>query len=537
MVFAVVALCAPLASPAPAIGDDDDDAPVAAKLDPNLQWQLADAAWSRREYDDAASLMLAYADTNPIGDNAVEALWRAYNVYKSYRPNPDRKKAVFTKGLALASRWTKLYADSDKNRAARAQWYAANFYDQEGDRVLAIAQLADLVKQFPGTPSEGSAYWTMAEWMREGHQCAGAIDNYKAYQKIAGICENWNVAAFRIGNCYEELHDSEKAVASYTSVIDQPKNNWGWWQLGAGAVDSARRSRALGDDASCRKLALKVTQSCPTEGGWADLQRQALQLLGQSPAKKIQIVIGRTSVFDTDSPSISGGTQINVRHDTYVQVRPRYLTPLDTLTASLSITSVETPEIVPEAFEKQDDPAGAKYVYTIVSPDKKGNVAPDAAFGFGRLTTTAAPPDGLTVTRKWVKKGADWGEATVRIQSSQRWKLSIVLPNNKTNPSNISNQPDEVSGDGKTFRWNDKADLSAGVTIKFPVEIGGSTADFYPAIRLERDTRRFPDRNETSSSAIAKLPEFTATLTAEKPFAYQLTFPMKYIVTLAEVAK
>lgn len=518
----------------PAQADDDDDTPAAATMDPNLQWQLADAAWGRREYDDAASLMLAYAAANPNGDNALEALWRAYSVYKSYRPNPDRRKIVFTKGVNLASRWAATYADGDKNRAARAMWYVASLRDQEGDRVLAIAELADLVKRFPGTPSEVDAYWTMAEWMRSAHQCAGAIDNYRAFQKIAGVCENWNVAAFRIGNCYEELGVKDKALQAYASVLDEPKNNWGWWQLGAGAVDAARRSRALGDEDTCKRLATKVTVASPQGGGWADLQRQALQLLGLTPAKKIQVVAGMVSKYETADANISSGARLPVRYDGYLQVRPRYLASTDTLALTLSLSSVADTDSVPANFTKGDD---GGYTYSIASPDKDGKVAGDTHFAFGTILASAPVPDGVAVTRRWVKKGDDWGEETIRIQSSAHWRIWVTLPNNKTNPSNISNQPDEVSSDGKTFKWNDKADLSAGITIKFPIETGSGVSEYAPTVRLERDSGRLPEKSDTAKSATAKLPEYGFALASEKPFAYQLTFPLKSVIILDELSK
>src|SRR5687768_13596284 len=77
--------------------DEEDDG--GAVLSPELQWRLADGAWHRREYDDAAALMGTYAAVNPDQPQTIEAWWRTYEIYRAYRPNEDRRKTTFTKAV------------------------------------------------------------------------------------------------------------------------------------------------------------------------------------------------------------------------------------------------------------------------------------------------------------------------------------------------------------------------------------------------------------------------------------------------------
>jgi TolA-binding protein len=155
---------------APALADDEEEGGGGAKdatLDANMQWRMACSAWDKHDFSTAAVLMENYANQNPDEPHAIEAWWDAYTVWRSNRPNPERKKLTCTKAMAACDRWVNKYAQTDKNRAAQALWYHAMLYDSEGTRIMAINVLKDLVAKFPGSDSEPNASWYLGEWLRD----------------------------------------------------------------------------------------------------------------------------------------------------------------------------------------------------------------------------------------------------------------------------------------------------------------------------------------------------------------------------------
>lgn len=512
---------------------DPSQAPVAQyRLDPAAQWQLADAAWSRREYGDAAAMMIAYADANPDAPNAIEALWRAYSVYKTYRPNAERRNAVFEKASKLSGDWVREYGRTDRDRAAKALWALANLYDQEDDRRRAIETLTALEQQFPGSSVEASALFDRGEWMREANQFAGAIDSFRAFQRAAGVCENWDVAAFRIGMCWEQLGDRSRALAAYASALTQAGNDWSWWQLAAGALDAAVRCRALGDDDLCRSLAQTVQEKCPRTAEWGEIQRQAAALLGSAPSQPLHIEARLDEVYSGGMADVDAASLLSVSRTSTVEVQADTGGSGFSGSIRFALGSGTTATSKTAGLK-----AGADGLSGALSLPGKASDAPPAVFAFALPQTHEHAPDSLSVTRKWIRTGADWGIAVITVKSDARWKLWIDLPNSRTNPANLTDQPDEVVNDGKSFGWIDSADLTAGLTIRIPIEPGPGIREYYPRVRLQRVATRQADLAGSGVEAGCSLPEYAMTVHSPAAFSYRMTFPVAEEAIIAEAIK
>ena len=104
---------------------------------PATQWMLISGAWNKREYTDAASMMMTYSEGNPDEDHALESWYDAFEVYRAYRPNPAKQKEVFDKAVEADARWTRKYADSNRERASSALWYQALEDSEEGQQAQA----------------------------------------------------------------------------------------------------------------------------------------------------------------------------------------------------------------------------------------------------------------------------------------------------------------------------------------------------------------------------------------------------------------
>lgn len=176
----------------------------------------------------------------------------------------------------------------------------------------------------------------------------------------------------------------------------------------------------------------------------------------------------------------------------------------------------------------------AKSFQTKISTEAPG----DFWYQFWRADQSVPLPNSIVITRKWQKMGATWGECQIRVQSTMRWHIYIYLPDSKTNPNNLNMQPNEVRDGGKTFRWYDWYDLSQGLTLKFPVEVGGNTAEYYPKVRLEQWCgANYGEQSGNGNEAVYDFRECKVSVKAETPFPYTITFPVYSEVTLDEVIK
>jgi hypothetical protein len=238
--------------------------------------------------------------------------------------------------------------------------------------------------------------------------------------------------------------------------------------------------------------------------------------------------------YSTDNINIDGRTKIKLNIDMPLLVRPRYITKDTTFTTTIIVTPKDG---VTAKFDNMKAGEGEKAnSYTADITTKTGG---DFWYRGMTKTTMETPPDNLVVTRKWEKIGNTWGECTIRIQTTARWHFWIYLPNNLTNTNNLNTQPNEVNDGGKTFRWYDWYDLSQGMTIKFPVEVGANVTAFYPAIRLERGCwgMYYGNKNGKGKDGPYDYKYFTVNFTTETETPYQYVSPGNAIVTTQRYLK
>ncbi|MHB9024376.1 MAG: tetratricopeptide repeat protein [Armatimonadota bacterium] len=512
----------------PLLADDDDDDTT---LDPSLQWRLAESAWNRREYNEAASMMRNYATLNPDEPQAIQAWWYAYEAYRAHRPDKERRMKVYELAIAACLRWETKYKENNKNRVAEAMWYHANLVNNEGNRPQGIEILLDMVKRYPEAPHVPGANWTLGEWLRGANRYEEAISNYQNYRKVAGFGDQPAMAACREGWCFEALKDPENAALAYKALLNE-KYNIGWGQVHWGLLDSARRLKKLGDQESARALLLRIIDK--GDPNW-DVTKQALAEMGEKPPMRIWVYPHFNNDYSSSNKSVDGRTKMTLARTINVLVRLSYVTKESPFKGTLRIIPKVEMSSLPANMPVADEDGKKVYTADIAGPDEKGNVQGDWWYKFIR-TETATPPDGVTISRKWEKLGKTWGECTIRIQSTERWYMWIYLPNDKTNVNNLNTQPNEVRDAGKTFRWYNWYDLNQGMTIKFPVEIGANVQEFYPKIFLERWLGSpYPGKNGTGKLADYDLKEMLIKLSSDAEFPYTYSFPNYNSVTLNEI--
>ena len=520
----LLSLALPAVVVPPAHADDDD------AMTPAAEWQLASQAWNKREYGDAASMMMTYADANPDEDHTLEAWYNAYETFRSYRPDPARRKEVFDKATEADSKWARKYADSNKERASAGLWYEAIEDNEEGQRVQAVQLLEDLVKKFPGCTLEPSADWTLGEWLREVGHWRDAVTYYQGYSNVVGITEQGAMAVYRIGWCEEALGNKEAAVAAYKQILDN-NYNWYWYQVPANAVDAARRLKALKEDELSRMFALRVIDKA--HPSWTDLIAQAKTLLGEAPAKKIWLYQYLNYNYDTERQDVTGGTKLTLVKDMPLLFRMSYVSKDSPFKGTLTMS----PKVAMDKNAANMTANGKSYSTDIVAPDANGNVAGDTWYGFTGTPSQVTPPDDIVVTRKWTDQGKGWGECAIRVQTTGRYWVLIYLPNDKTNVNNISGQqPNEVRDAGKSFAWYPWYDISQGMNIKFPVQVGGGVNTFCPKVVLQRDTGgRYPDKSGIGTVLDDETTEMTYKLASDTQFPYTISFPGTTTITLEQV--
>jgi tetratricopeptide (TPR) repeat protein len=522
----------------PLLAADDDDEDGGATLDAGGQWKLCEMAWNARRFDEAAAFMRQFAEANPDDNNALEAWWRTFEVYRGFRPNAERRKMAFEKAMTASDRWTQKYATSSKERAARGLRYQAFLLDREGNRPQAIVKFTDMIKRFPGTQWDGEGYWHLAEWLREAKRYQEAVPNYQGYRKVAGINEQSAMAAFREGYCHEASGNREGAIGCYMEVHNNGNYHRHWHQVWSGLIDAARRLRGMGEEELCRKVALSLLDKLPQD--WYDQRRQIGELVNikvVGPGKYIQIYPHLNESYTTERVNIDGTTSMKLTRDMPLKIQLERVSKEDAFKGAISITPKFKPS--KEPFKATEE-KGEEKVYSaeIVAPDEKGGVKGEWMYQFGQ-ETDAKPPDNLVISRKWEKTGEGWGMCTIRIQSTAKWHIWIQLPNTKTNVNNLSQQPHEVQANGRTFKWHDWMDITQGWTVKFPVEVGGNVSEYYPHIRLERGIWGWggAEKHSAGTDALIDPWPYRIKLTAEASFPYSVRWPGGRTVLLNEISK
>ena len=529
----VILLIAP-AVPVPAQDDEDDDG---GAIDATLQWRVSCAMWDRREYDSAAAMMLAFAAANPDDNNTLEAYWRAYEAYRAYRPNPDRKKAVFEKAMNACERWVKKFADNDKVKAAKSRWYKANLLDREGNRQMAIAALNEQVTKFLGTDLDDDAFWALGEWLRADKRYREAIDAYAGYCKVVGVTDWAAVCLYRQAMCFEALGDKEGAVEAYRAVYNGGYN-FGWHHTAHGAMDAALRLRALGEDELARAMALKIVDNA--HPSWQALKAQALAFLGEKAniPKFVRIYTYLNETYSSYAVNISPNTRLQVSRDLPVLVRLERTSKEDPFKGTVALASKVTLDKQPGNAKLSEEGGKKTFSAEIASPDDKGAITGDWNYAFSQETQLDEAPDNVTITRSSQKIENGLMHCTIRIQSSARWYIFITLPNNKTNVNNFNTQPHEVRDGGKTFLWYNWIDLSKGIELTFPVEVGGNVDAFYPQVRLERNINGYQrDTSGNNTTAGSETPYLSVKLASDKSFPYAFHFHGTRVILLNETVK
>ena len=535
LIICVLAMCLPI------LADDEEEGGGGGggALDATLQWRLACTAWDRREYDEAAAMYREFAKANPDDENALEAIWRSYEAFRAYRPNQEKRKAVYEEAINLCTRWRTKYAEDNKEHAARGLWYKSQLLDREGMRPLGVQALNELTAKFPDTRWDENAYWSLGEWLREAQRWSEAATAYTNYRRVVGATEYGGIAMLRCGWCDENMGNKEAAIDCYNELLKAPYN-WGWWQIPQCALDAARRCRLLGHDDMTRMFALKIMDKAPKDGGWRDVQEQARALIGEklNTAKYIHLYPYMNETYSSSAVNVHGGTKMNLHRELPLLVRLERVSKDDPFHANVVVTPKFTLAGNPDNMKLSEEGNKKTFTTTIHAPDGHGNVTGDWWYKFVAEDQSAAPPDGLSVMRSWEKTGEGVGICTIRIQSTARWHIWIYLPNDKTNVNNLSLKPNEVNDNGRTFRWYDWYDLNQPMVIKFPVEIGGNTNEFFPHIHFQRNIGgHSPDQSGNNITAAYETPYLSMKFTEEKPFAYTFQFPGDRFVDINEVTK
>jgi len=498
-------------------------------LDPGLQWKIADSTWSRREYDDAAVLFVAYGQKNPDDENGLEAWWRACRVYHNFRSNPKRYKEIYPKAIDACERWTLKYATAKPERAASGYWYKAMLLDNAGNRAMALETLLTQVKKYPNINWNGEPYWRIGEWLREARRYPEAIKSYDTFATIVGKGnENGAGAIYRIAWCYEELANREEAITAYKRVL-HGGYNWGWGQMNWNGLDAARRLKKIGEHDLALEFLKKIVEKCNPN---SDVYKQAMSELGAKPGMQIWIQPHLGYHYYSSNVNVDSRSKVTLKQEVNLQLRATYVTKDTPFRATVTLAPKVEMLKTPNNMKLNAD--GTAYQATI-STDKGG----DYWYSFWRTDQSVPLPDGVYITRKWEKMGATWGECQIRIQSTSRWYIYIYMPDNKTNPNNMNIQPSDVRDNGRTFYWDYwTVDPSQGVTFKFPVDVGGNTSAFYPKIRIDHGYgASYAEQSGNINEATYDFREMKLSVKADTPFPYTVNFPAYSEVTLEEVIK
>jgi len=238
--------------------------------------------------------------------------------------------------------------------------------------------------------------------------------------------------------------------------------------------------------------------------------------------------------FTTEFPNINSRVKLSGTREMDMTVRWRNVSKEKPLTALFTLFPKTAMDGAPEGMKPAEGADGKKSFTADFSATTDGQ----RRVTFPRKTLSSPPPDGLVVTRGWEKTGNTWGTSTIRIQSPARWNIAITLPNGKTNVNNLNIQPNSVTDGNTTFVWNNRHDLKAGITLKFPVEVGDLT-EYHPKIRIERnmDNKLYPNRQLSGKEAVYDGKEWTLKMQSEQEYAYSYTFQGTISVVMNEMKK
>lgn len=510
--------------------DEEENGGGGGKLDANLQWKLVCNAWDKRQFDDAASQATNFATANPDHTAAPDAWWRAYLVYRDYRPNEPKRKSTYEKAMTAYDRYEKKNTESKKDQAAVALWYKGHMSSREVGSQVGVNYLLDLLKKYPGTPIERDAQYQAANWLREQKRYREAIEIYDAAEKSWGVSpQGANIVVWR-GWCYQEIKDNEGAIQSYKILLDKPFNI-GWGEVHWSLLDIARRMKTIGEEELSRKFAMKIIDK--GDPNW-DVTKQASAMLFGA-AKSVNLFPYVNLRYFSDVQNLDGNTKCKVIKEMPVLLRiygyPKETPFKGTLTVQPLVEMDQT-----TGAKSENDKNEILYSSDIQMPNKDGNTG-DLWYGFRTKEVQGSPPGGLVITRKWKKTGDDWGMATITVKCPFRVHIFITT-NQKLNANNFNDQPNAMEDGEKTARWYDWADLTNGREITFPVTVG-KAEEYYPKVRILFGSGNwyYKPENTKGKDCISNMKEMKVTLSSETDFAAHIEYPSDTWLTMNEITK
>jgi len=505
--------------------EDDDEGGYGSVITPDMQWQIAEATWGARNYDDAAVLMVNLATEHPDHSMALDCWWRAYETYKYHRPNEEKYKNALAKGIEACTNWENKYKTEDINRASRAVWYRGNFLDREGNKQAAIDILVTAHQKYPGSNMEHEAIWHAAEWSRHLQNYTKAIDIFKMHTKVHENNNDWRALDYiRIGLCYTELKNFEAAKEAYLTPLYYEPLNWGWGEIHWGILDGARRLKAAGEVQAAREMLFRLIDKGHPD--W-DVVRQAQNEVGEE-SMFLDIYPHIDRFYISDSISVDARSNVDLQYNYSLLIRPKYLPEGKLFKAKITMEIKHPLTGVPNDMKAEGNAytttlaghAGDYWYRVSAEEDKKVNL-----------------PDSVVINRSWEKAGEDWGYAVIRVQSRARYNIYIYMPNNKVNVNNLSIQPNEVRDGGTCFRWYDWYDLNNGMTIRIPIEVGKGVSKYYPKVELQRNIHGhiFPNMPGKGTKAEDDNKDIKITVENKEEFPYLFSYPGTQYVQLKEI--
>ncbi|MEI6520910.1 MAG: tetratricopeptide repeat protein, partial [bacterium] len=510
--------------------DEEENGGGGGKLDANLQLKLCDNAWNKRQFDDFASQAINFCVANPDHASTPDVWWRAYLVYRDYRPNEPKRKSTYEKAMAAYDKYEKKYADSKKDYASVALWYKGHMSSREIGSQVGVNYMLELLRKYPGVPLEREAQYQAGNWLREQKRNREAIEQYDAAEKSWGVSpQGANIVVWR-GWCYQELKDNESAIQSYKILLDKPFNI-GWGEVHWNLLDIARRMKAIGEDELSRKFAMKIIDK--GDPNW-DVTKQASAMLFGA-AKSVNVFPHYNLRYSADGQNLDGNTKCKITKEMPVLLRiygyPKDAPFKGTLSMFPLVDMVQT-----TGTKTENDKNEATYSADIQVPNKNGDYG-DLWYTFKTAEAVTSPPGGLIITRKWEKTGEDWGMCTITVKCPFRVHIFITT-NNKLNANNFNDQPNEIRDGDKTARWYDWVDLTNGRTLTFPVN-DVKTAEYYPRVQIYYGSGNwvYKAENTKGKDCIANMKEMKVTLSSETDFSAHIEYPSDTWLTLNEFTK
>ncbi len=530
LLYILLAMLILALTPVFAQDDEEDNGGGGGKLDANLQWKLVCNAWDKRQFDDAASQAINFAIANPDHASTPDAWWRAYWVYRDFRPNDTKRKSTYEKGMTALDKYEQKYSDSKKELASMALWYKCEMSCREVSNQAALAYLQDIIKKYPGTPIEREAQYRAANWLREMKRYREAIELYDSAEKLWGISpQGANIVVWR-GWCYQELKDNESAIQSYKILLTKDFYI-GWGEVHWNLLDIARRMKAIGEEELSRKFAMKIIDK--GDSNW-DVTKQASAMLFGA-AKSVNVYPYFNLRYFTDLQNLDGNTKCSIVKEMPVLLRIYGYTKEAPFKGTLTLQPLVDMDQT-TGTKVENDKNEVSYTSDIQMPNKDGNTS-DLWYGFHTKEVQGAPPGGLVITRKWKKTGDDWGMSTITVKCPFRVHIFITA-NQKFNANNFNDQPNAMEDGDKTARWYDWVDLTNGRELTFPVTVGNAE-EYYPKVRILFGSGNwyYKPENTKGKDCIANMKEMKVTLSSETDFSGHIEYPSDTWLTMNEIKK